>query len=284
MDTSTTSANFSGFETIPGFTPYTPAILPTSAPAVASSFGSPYANISGPAPSYMMSTPKSASAATPMVASASTLATPNFNLYSQPSVIIDEGNIKTKLKHPKLTEQIRLPSDSCLKSYNGLYYNFILPYAGDYGHNFQLQSCYILKGCKDSQMQVDSLSNYIENVTLTINNNTTILSRLDGFNRVDLVSPQYFSTNDRLSLKLDFLNLPLLTKCIDDSNYQIAIKFTQPPPMKFELVYDLLLTTDKSYYQALKKEEFTVVYQTNSIHKKKVMLNFRMGRLSVKSA
>lgn len=209
---------------------------------------------------------------------------PNFNILpQQPTIIIDESNFKTKFKHPKLVEQMKLSSDSCLRSYNGLYYNFILPCSGDYANNFCLQSNYILKGIKDGQMVVDCLSNYIENVTLTINNSSFVFSRLENFSHVDLLNPQHFKTNDKLVLKLDFLNLPLLTKCLDDSNYQIAIKFTQPPPIKFDLLYDMLLTGDHLYHQSLKNEEFCVTYQISGTQRKRMALSFRKGKLSLKS-
>src|SRR5207249_3779640 len=108
----------------------------------------------------------------------------NFNLnLSQPTftqTIIDESNCRNKLKHPKYIDQLRIKSDAAIRSYNSYYYNFHLPAAADYSQNFHLQSNYLFKGFKDSMMQVDCLNNYIESITLNINNTENVISRIDG--------------------------------------------------------------------------------------------------------
>lgn len=215
------------------------------------------------------------------------LSQPLFNLSvpTMPNVhIIDENNFSQKFKHPTLTDQVRLNSDCAIKSYNGIYHNFIVPAVGDYSQNFQLQSDYILKGFKDSMVHIDCLNNYIESVSLSINNGTNVIARVDGFSQIEFVHPQYLYSNTQSISKLDFVNLPLLTKCLDDSNYQIAIKFNQVPPIKYELIYDAMFTGDKNYHNILKKEDFVVAYQAkqSQSQRKKVGINYKNGKISAK--
>ncbi len=207
-----------------------------------------------------------------------------FNLSSSTTHVIDETNFSSKFKHPTYTDQMHLSSDSALKSYNGIYHNFFLPMTGDYAQNFQLQSNYILKGFKESMVIVDCLNNYIESVILTINNGTTIIAKVDGFTKVESVHGQFLISNEKLHSKLDFVNLPLLTKCLESSNYQITIKFTQTPPIKYDLIYDIMFTDDKNYHNLLKKEDFIVSYQAKQSNnqRKKIGINYKNGQPHVK--
>ena len=198
--------------------------------------------------------------------------------------VIDDSNFSTRFKHPSFTDQMRLSSDSASKSYNGIYHNFYLPIVGDYTQNFQLQSNYILRGFKDSMVQVDCLNNYIESVSLSVNNGTNIITRVDNFTKIESVQGQYLTTNELVGNKLDFLNMPLLTKCLDTSNYQITLKFTQSPPIKYELIYDIMFTDDKNYHNVLKEEDFIVAYQAkqSNSQRKKISINYKNGQLCVK--
>lgn len=205
------------------------------------------------------------------------------NIYAPNHLIIDETNYSEKLKHPQYTDQLRLHSDGAVKSYNGLYHHFLLPIVGDYSHHFHLRSNYLITGQKNDLFNVDCLSNHIESVSLTTNKNSHVISKIDGFTRVETIYLQYLAANPQSSVLLDFLNLPLLTKCANQS-YQITIKFTQLPPVPYELVYDIMLTCDNNYSLNLSKEDFTVVYfaKQPQNNKKKLGINFKNGQLILK--
>jgi hypothetical protein len=195
---------------------------------------------------------------------------------------VDESNFSSKLKHPVHVEQMKLSSDSALKSYNGIYHNFFLPLVGDYAFNFCLRSDYILKRYKDSTINVDCVQNYMDSISLNVNANNAIISRIDGLSKIETITPQ--SLNDKHQIKLDFVNLPILIKYMEDSSYQIAIKFAQAPPVRYEITYDLMFSDDKNYRDTLKKDEFTIIYNARQSqnNRKKVGLNFKNGRISFK--
>ena len=201
----------------------------------------------------------------------------------KPTNITDENNFNTKLKHPTLIDQIRMGSNSCHPSHNKLYHIFQLPLVGDYIHNFQLQSSYILKGVTDTMIQVDSICNYIESVSLTINDSVNVIAKVDGFTKTHLLDPQTLQTSDKYLLNLDFNTQPLLSKCIDSSNYQICVKFSQIPPIRYELIYDVMFTGDNTYSNDLKKEEFTIIYNSrHSNNRKRIELHFKSGQILFK--
>ena len=254
----------------------------------------PSLNLSAQTPyNFSLSTPAPAPTPAPYNFSLTTPAfTPasTFNLGFQPLTTpilrqtFDVNTFRTKLKHPVHTEQIRINSDSANKSYNGLYHNFILPAVGDYSFDFQLQSLFIFKGILEQNALVDALSNYIESVTLNLNNATYVIARADGFPRVDSKPTQELTSNPKSTLDLKFLNLPLLTKYVNESSYHVSVKFTQPPPMKYDLIYDVMFVDDKNYAQNLQKEEFGILYQSRQANNqtKNVELIFRSGRVSTK--
>jgi hypothetical protein len=138
-----------------------------------------------------------------------------------------------------------------------------------------------LKGSKDENLLVDCVSNYIESITLTINNNDTMLAKIDNFPRVELLNPQLI--NELSVVRLDFLNLPILTKYPDDSTYHVMIKFNQNPPMKYHLYYEIALVGDSQYSELLRSEEFTMVYQVKPPigPMRAIRLRCRAGRLSL---
>ncbi len=207
---------------------------------------------------------------------------PNFSVPSRN--LMDINNFSSKFKIPIHTEPIRISSDSASKSYNGVLHTFRLPNVGDYSHDFQLQSLFLIKGIKDGQVQVDSLNNYLDSLTLNLNTNINIISKVDQIQRIESKNPNDFNSDPRCVLKLDFLNLPILTKYTTESNFQIAIKFKQPPPVEYELVYNVMFSDDKNYAQNLNKEEFTIQYQSQQSNnqKKMVEMTFKTGHITCK--
>jgi hypothetical protein len=174
--------------------------------------------------------------------------------YSQ----IDINTFTNKFKHPILTTNIKIKSDTASKSYNDLYHTFTLPIIGDYAHNFMITSNHILKCAGSSIITVDSLNNYIDSFTLCINNRTNILSCVDDVPKIETLNS--YSINVQPIIRLDFLNLPLLTKCAVDANFMICIKFKQIPPINYTLSYDVMFVDDNNYGDLLSKEYFSIRY------------------------
>jgi len=194
--------------------------------------------------------------------------------------VIDESNFRTEFKHCIHTQTQRLNSESAIKSYNGIYHNFILPATGDYAHNFRLHSPYLILGAKDSStLGVDCVINYIESIAINLNNNTTIIAKVDQVPKVESLAMTQITPDCQNILPLNFFNLPLLTKYILRGNYQISIKFKKLPPTEYELVYDIMFTDDHNYDQTLRKEEFTVIYKGN----KAIELTFKNGHVMAKA-
>lgn len=201
---------------------------------------------------------------------------------NQTQNVIDETNFGTKMKHPKLTRKVKLSSDLAIKSYNGIHHNYYLPIIGDYAHGFILNSSYVFKSGNSSTINVNCISNYIDTITLNISNHSSVISRIDNFDKIESLTPQQLCSNPCHSIKLDFLNLPLLIECPQELNYQIAIKFNQPPPVKYEIVYDVMITDDKNYSETLRKETFSVIYQSKNGNnpRKKLELSFKQGKVT----
>ncbi len=213
---------------------------------------------------------------------------PNFNLGLGLPVatrmIADQSNFASKFKNPVHTEVIKIRSESSIRSYNGLYHTFILPNVGDYAHGFNLNSFYLMKGVKAGQLMVDSLGNYIDYVTLNLNSSTAVFSRIDAIAKVEMKSPDELTASAVAVVKLDLLDLPLLTKYSDNGSFQISIKFSQPPPMDYELVYEIMFTDDKSYASNLQKEDFSILYQARQVNnqRKAIEMTFKGGKVTYK--
>jgi len=184
------------------------------------------------------------------------------------------------MKHPVVCSQIKIRSETANKSYNDLFHTFTLPVAGDYVHNFVLKSDYIIKGYQNQILAVDCIGNYIDNVILSLNNRSTILSHIDNIQKIDsLLSP--YVVNDKPIVKLDFLSLPLLVKCASETNFLITIKFKQNPPIDYYLAYDAMFTDDASYSDRLQNEYFTVtcVSQQSLKTSKSIQLTYDHSRV-----
>jgi hypothetical protein len=209
---------------------------------------------------------------------------PNFNLGLGTRMIADQSNFSTKFKNPVHTEVIKVRSESSIRSYNGLYHTFILPNLGDYAHGFNLNSFYLMKGVKAGQLMVDCLGNYIDCATLNLNSTMSVFSRIDGIAKVEIKSPDELTASAVSVIKLDFLDLPLLTKYADNGSFQVSLKFTQPPPMDYELVYEVMFTDDKSYVANLHKEDFSILYQARQVNnqRKAIEMTFKGGKVSYK--
>lgn len=195
--------------------------------------------------------------------------------------MIDINNFSCKFKQPIYVGNIKIKSETLLKSYNDLYQTFTLPVVGDYSNNFTLLSDYILKGYKDNIINVDCLCNYIESITLNINNRGLLLSQIDNLPRINTINP--LQLNEKSTIKLEFLNLPLLTKCANDTNYLVGIKFKQTPPINYMLSYDVMFVDDPNYSTILNKEYFTISYQSQQSKKtcKNIQLTFDNGQIGI---
>jgi len=195
--------------------------------------------------------------------------------------LIGSNNFNQLLKHPIISNPITIKSETANKSYNDLFHTFTLPIVGDYCHNFVLKSNYVIKGYIDPTIMVDYLGNYIESITLSLNSRTVLLSTIDSPQRIDSIHPQ--NLNIAPLIKLDFLNLPLLVKCVPDSNFLITVKFKQTPPMEYRLSYDLMLTDNLLYSDALQKEYFIITYSSQQINKtcKPIQLSYNKGKLTL---
>ena len=135
---------------------------------------------------------------------------------------INDTNFHQTLAPPTRTDTIEISSDASLRSYNGLYHTFILPHVGDYASHFTLRSNYLLRGFDGHSLLVDSLVNYLVSVSLVINNNDTVIARLTQFSTIDRVTDYHC----HLNTPLNFVNLPILTKCPSDcSSYQVILRF-----------------------------------------------------------
>lgn len=200
------------------------------------------------------------------------------SLMTRPPTTIDVNNFN-QMKHPIMINNIKIKSESAMKSYNDLYHTFTLPIVGDYSHNFALSSDYILKGINQSVINVDSLCNYIDSITLNLNNRVTILSCIDNLPRIDEIT----SFVDQPIIKLEFLNLPLLTKCGFDMTYMIIVKFKQAPPINYCLTYDLMFVDDLHYSDFLNHEYFSIVYMSQQPQKtcKSVELICDKGKIRI---
>jgi hypothetical protein len=194
---------------------------------------------------------------------------------------IDAGNYNSKLKHPIFSSNVKIQSSTVNKSYNELYHTFILPVIGDYSHNFILQSDYILKGYNGQFILVDCLANYIESITLNVNNRSKVMSYIDNFQIVDKLTT--LTMRDKSVIKLDFLNMPLLTKCMDEGVFMINIKFKQVPPISYALIYDVMFTDDPLYSDLLNKEQFHMYYMSQQSQKasKQTVLFYDKGKVSL---
>jgi hypothetical protein len=197
---------------------------------------------------------------------------------SRPAMVIDV-NTFNQLKQPIVIDTIKITSESSIKSYNDLYHTFLLPLVGDYSRNFMLLSDYILKGCNQSMINVDCLSNYIDSVTLSLNNRLNVVSYIDNFPRIETLT----SFNDKLLIKLEFLNLPLLTKCCTDSFYMVTIKFKQTPPINYHLSYEVMFVNDPTYSEKLSHESFMIIYVTQQTQRttKTIELICDKGKLCI---
>lgn len=237
-------------------------------------------------PSFMGNQPMINSFSTPTQPYNFSLQTPlpNFNLGVGTRMIADQSNFASKFKNPVHTEVIKVRSEASNKSYNGLYHTFILPHVGDYAHGFNLNSFYLMKGVRAGQLMVDCLGNYIDCVTLNLNSMTSVFSRIDGIAKVEIKNPDELTTSAVSVVKLDFLDLPLLTKYADNGSFQVSLKFTQPPPMDYELVYEVMFTDDKSYGVNLQKDEFSILYQARQVNnqRKAIEMSFKGGKVTYK--
>lgn len=206
----------------------------------------------------------------------------SFDLGTSNHVTLDVNNFTQKMKHPVYTDKARICSDAAHKSTNGIHHNFQLPMIGDYSHNFSISSNYIFKMVNGNMVNVDCITNYIESITLSVGNTNCNFSRIDGLGKIETISISDIVANPKHIIKLEFTDLPLLTKYVEGGyNYQISIKFTIPPPIRYELIYDIMSTGDKDFDELLRKEDFTIVYsvrQTNNT-RKKANIQFRAGRI-----
>jgi len=194
---------------------------------------------------------------------------------------IDIDNFSSHLKLPLLSTKIKIKSETVLKSYNDLYHTFTLPLLGDYSHNFVICSDYVLKGFKDHILAVDSLSNYIDSITLNLNNRSTVLSCIDQLPIIETLNT--ISLSEQLLIKLNFLNLPILTKCVTGSDFMIVIKFKQTPPINYVLSYDLSFVADENYAEILSRECFAIRYMSHQSHDrfKLIQLIYNKGHVSL---
>lgn len=194
---------------------------------------------------------------------------------------IDSTSFTTRMKHPVVCSQIKIKSETASKSYNDLFHTFILPVGGDYAHNFAIKSDYIIKGCRDQTLLVDYIGNYIENITLSLNNRTVVVSHVDGVQKIESISA--YSLNDKPVVRLDFLNLPLLTKYASETNFIITVKFKQTPPIDYYLSYDIMLTDDASYADSLQHEYFIISYMAQQPMRtsKMVQLSHDRGKVAI---
>lgn len=189
-----------------------------------------------------------------------------MNVSSEPISLNDCVN---QLKSPLLTRNIQIRSDDAHKSYNELYHTIYLPLVGDYSNNFLLMSNYILKPQDyTNTLSVDCINNYIECISLCINNREAVISLIDNFAPIDLINNlQQF---DKVIIPLKFLNLPLFTKCCTNSSFLINIKFRQIPPINYILSYDVMFVDDIQYSHELSQHYFIVTYtsqQKKNTHK-----------------
>ncbi len=182
-----------------------------------------------------------------------------MNYYSN-TVIIDKNNIDQYLRSGQACEPIILKSESAQKSYNGLYHSFHLPLMGDYAINFGIESELIFKGSKGNKSQIDCITNYIDTVSLVINNNNACITKKNGFQMVTEVNNDYLISGGKCTMDLDLIDIPLLIKCAENSSFIITIKFKSPPPINYRILYDLHFTNDGSYYKSLQSEKFTMLY------------------------
>jgi hypothetical protein len=192
---------------------------------------------------------------------------------------IDINNYYSKFKHPSFSSTIKIQSDMAIRSYNELYHTFILPIVGDYSHNFVLQSDYILKGYNGQFISVDCLGNYLDTVTLNLHNRSKTLSHIDAFQTTDKLST--LTSKDKSVIKLDFLNLPILTKCTDEGTFLINIKFKQVPPINYFLAYDVMFTDDPNYVDMVNREQFRIYYMSQQSQKtaRQVVLAYDKGKV-----
>jgi hypothetical protein len=204
-----------------------------------------------------------------------------LNINYQVPTLIDSNNINQLLKHPVIINPINIKSETANKSYNDLFHTFILPIVGDYCHNFVLKSNYLIKGYNDPSIQVDYLGNYIDSITLSLNSRTVPISTIDQLQRIDSITPQNLNTIPLI--KLDFLNLPLLVKCVPDANFLITIKFKQTPPLEYRLSYDIMMTENILYSDALQKDYFIITYNSQQPNKisKPIQLAYNKGKLTL---
>jgi hypothetical protein len=206
--------------------------------------------------------------------------------YQTGSQAIDDSNFLTKFKSPILTEQIRISCNSSSGSKNNLYQTFTLPIIGDFATNFQLHSDYILKGILETALHVDTIANYVDSVNLSINGTSNAISKIDGINQIEYVHPYVLQSQSGFKsiVNLDFTTIPLLMKITNPQSYLVGIKFKQPPPCDYELVYDVMFTGDKEYGNLLKKEEFSIIYNCRHLQtRRQCELHFKNGHVSLKN-
>ena len=211
------------------------------------------------------------------------------------STTINSSNFATTFRSPLVTSTIKIKSETAVRSYNDLYHTFTLPVVGDYSHNFRLVSNYILKDYNPAQgvIAVDQLGNYINHIDLNLNNSGTVVSQIEGakppFSPISPISP--ISPPDTLVptteafknhvIFCNFLDLPLLTKCSTETNYQIMIKFTRSHPIEYSLVYDVMFVNDDSYSDLLQKEQFSISYLSRQLSNtsKLIHMSFNKGKI-----
>lgn len=197
-----------------------------------------------------------------------------------------------ELPAPNWNRTCTIDSQSAQVYGSGLVHLFKLPQIGEYAYNFKLYSNTVLLDSNYNltysfiavpEVQVDSIINYIESVSLCVDSPEKPISYITNIPKNLKMSSSISELNCISGMDLNFLkDSPIITGSLSRSGIYIVVKFKNPPKINYYINYEIGFIDDINIVQQLNQSSVIIPGTTDfNGNLKTFTFKYNMGKLQV---